>query len=516
MITGELKSKIDAVWNDFWSGGISNPLEVMEQLTYLLFIKALDERQTLAENKTNRTGQPLDEIIFPEAEDFRPEGLVEGCPYRDLRWSRFKNMAPADMFEVVGTYVFPFLQQRAEESTHAKHMKGARLTIPTPGLLQKAVDGLDAMPMVDRDTKGDVYEYMLSKIATAGQNGQFRTPRHIIRLMVEMTAPRLHDKICDPACGTCGFLVAADEYIRQHHPQALTDPATAMHFHNGMFSGYDFDNTMLRIGSMNMQLHGVQNPNISYRDSLAEDHASDAEAYSLILANPPFAGSLDYESTAKDLLQVIKTRKTELLFLALFLRLLKPGGRAAVIVPDGVLFGSTKAHIEIRRVLVEDQKLEGIVSLPSGVFRPYAGVSTAVLLFTKTNSGGTSHVWYYDLDADGYSLDDKRTPLLDDAKLSITAHHLSEEDHEKNNLPDALRRWFERDGAELERARSEQSFCVPKAEIAANEYDLSINRYKEIIHGEIDYPPPAEILDELSAIEVEIQDGIDILKVMLQ
>ena len=516
MITGELKSKIDAVWNDFWSGGISNPLEVMEQLTYLLFIKALDERQTLAENKARRTEEPLDEDIFPEGEQFKPEGLVAGRPYDDLRWSRFRNMAAAEMFEVVGTYVFPFLQQRAQESTHAKHMKGARLTIPTPGLLQKAVDGLDAIPMADRDTKGDVYEYMLSKIATAGQNGQFRTPRHIIQLMVEMTAPQPDDTICDPASGTCGFLVLAGEYIRDRHPNALTDSAKAKHFHNGMFSGYDFDNTMLRIGSMNMQLHGVQNPSISYRDSLAQDHAGDTEAYSLILANPPFAGSLDYESTAKDLLQVVKTKKTELLFLALFVRLLKPGGRAAAVVPGGVLFGSTKAHTELRRILVEHQKLDGVVSLPSGVFRPYAGVSTAILLFTKTNSGGTDHVWFYDLEADGYSLDDKRTPLLAADKLGVAGEPLSEAEHAKNNLPDALARWQERDGTEMHRPRSEQSFCIPKSEIAANGYDLSINRYKEVVYSETNYAAPTEILDELAALEAEIQKGIDDLKAILR
>ena len=516
MITGEMKSRIDAVWNDFWSGGISNPLEVMEQLTYLLFIKALDERQTLAENKANQTGEPIDDVIFPEGDHFHPEGRAKGRPYGDLRWSRFKNMAAAEMYEVVGEYVFPFLEQRAEESTHAKHMSGARLSIPTPGLLQKAVDGLDAIPMVDRDTKGDVYEYMLSKIATAGQNGQFRTPRHIIRLMVEMTDPQPDDTICDPASGTCGFLVAAGEYIRDNHPSALIDDVKLKHFHNGMFSGYDFDNTMLRIGSMNMQLHGVQNPDVSYRDSLAEDHASDAEGYSLILANPPFAGSLDYEGTAKDLLQVVKTKKTELLFLALFLRLLKPGGRAAVIVPDGVLFGSTKAHKEFRRALVEDQKLDGIISLPSGVFKPYAGVSTAILLFTKTNSGGTDHVWFYDLEADGYSLDDKRNPLLDDDKLGVAVGLLSDEEHTKNNLPDALARWRQRDGAELERAPTEQSFCVPKADVAAADYDLSINRYKEVVYDEIEHPPPTEILEELTELEVEIHKGLEDLKVVLR
>lgn len=513
MITGELRSKIDAVWNDFWSGGISNPLEVMEQLTLLLFVKGLDETQTRAERKANRTGDPIEDPIFPEGA-FTPEGKTGSRPYADLRWDRFKNLPAAEMYDVVENYVFPFLQQRTADSTHGKHMRGARFTIPTPGLLQKAVDGLDAIPMEDRDTKGDVYEYMLSKIATAGQNGQFRTPRHIIQLMVEMAAPTPGDTICDPASGTCGFLAAAGEYLREQHPDMLTDPAQAKHFHESMFHGYDFDSQMLRIGSMNLQLHGVANPAITYRDSLAQDHAGDIEAYSLVLANPPFAGSLDHESTAKDLLQVVKTKKTELLFLALFLRLLKPGGRAAVIVPDGVLFGSTKAHKELRRMLVEDQKLDGIVSLPSGVFKPYAGVSTAVLLFTKTNSGGTDHVWFYDLAADGRSLDDKRTPLLPEDKLTAAAQ-LTDDEHAKNNLPDALARWYQRDGDELDRARTDQSFCVPKTDIAANDYDLSINRYKEVVYDEIQYPPPSEILDELTALEEDIQKGIDDLKAML-
>ncbi len=515
MVTGELKSQIDSVWNDFWSGGISNPMEVMEQLTYLLFIKGLDERQTLAENKANRTGNPIEDVVFPEG-DYKPEGRAEAKAYQELRWSRFKNVSPQDMFDIVGNYVFPFIQERASDSSHAEHMRDARLTIAKPALLQKAVDGLDAIPMDDRDTKGDVYEYMLSKIAVAGQNGQFRTPRHIIQLMVEMTRPTPDDTICDPASGTCGFLVAAAEYIRDEHPEVLTNPTQSNHFHNAMFHGFDFDNTMLRIGSMNMQLHGIQNPSISYRDSLAEDSEQDVEAYSLILANPPFAGSLDYEGTAKDLLQVAKTKKTELLFLILFLRMLKPGGRAAVIVPDGVLFGSTKAHKELRRILVEDQKLDGIVSLPSGVFKPYAGVSTAILLFTKTNSGGTDHVWFYDLQADGLSLDDKRNPLLDEDKLgAVPDEALAEDDHEKNNLPDALVRWFKRDGDELERARTDQSFCVPKADIADNDYDLSINRYKEIVYEAIDYPAPLEIIGELEDLEAEITQGLADLKAML-
>ncbi len=518
MVTGELKRQIDAVWNGFWSGGISNPLEVMEQLTYLLFVKALDEQQTLAENKANRTHEPIlaEDDIFPDGQEFRPEGRAEGRPYGDLRWSRFKNRPAAEMFDIVENYVFPFLQQRAGESSHAKHMRDARLTIPTPALLQKAVDGLDAVEMADRDTKGDVYEYMLSKIATAGQNGQFRTPRHIIELMVEMTAPQPDDVICDPASGTCGFLVGAGEYIRREHPGALTNDRQQQHFHNGMFSGYDFDNTMLRIGSMNMQLHGVQNPNIGYRDSLAEDHAGDVEAYSLILANPPFAGSLDYEGTAKDLLQVARTKKTELLFLSLFLRLLKPGGRAAVIVPDGVLFGSTKAHKKLRRILVEDQKLDGIVSLPAGVFKPYAGVSTAILLFTKTNSGGTDLVWFYDLQADGYSLDDKRTPLLDEDRLGAIANRLlTETEHERNNLPDVLARWHKRDGSEIKREPTEQSFCVPRVDIVANDYDLSINRYKEVIFDEVTHQSPILIIDELLTLEAEIQSDLHELRTVL-
>ena len=353
--------------------------------------------------------------------------------------------------------------------------------------------------MEDRDTKGDLYEYMLGKIATAGQNGQFRTPRHIIQLMVEMIAPTPKDVICDPACGTCGFLVAAGEYLREHHPEMLPRrKAASSTSTTSMFHGFDFDNTMLRIGSMNMLLHGVENPDIRYRDSLAQDHAGEEEKYTLVLANPPFAGSLDYENTAKDLQQIVKTKKTELLFLALFLRLLKPGGRAAVIVPDGVLFGSSNAHKALRKMLVEDQKLDAVVSLPSGVFRPYAGVSTAILLFTKTNSGGTDNVWFYDVQADGWSLDDKRQPLLPEEKLGVVpAEPLTAEEHAKNNLPDVLARWASaRPPSANARARA-QSFCVPKAEIAEKDYDLSLNRYKEVVHERVDHEPPRKILADL-------------------
>jgi type I restriction enzyme M protein len=384
-----------------------------------------------------------------------------------------------------------------------------------PGLLAKVVDLIDQVPMEDRDTKGDLYEYMLGKIASAGQNGQFRTPRHLIQLMVELMAPKPNDVVCDPAAGTCGFLVAVGEYLRQKHPEILRDARLKEHFHQRLFHGFDFDNTMLRIGSMNMLLHGVENPEVIYRDSLSQDHAGEIEKYTLVLANPPFAGSLDYEGTSKDLLEVVKTKKTELLFLALFLRLLKPGGRAAVIVPDGVLFGSSKAHKELRRMLVEDQKLEAVISLPGGVFRPYAGVSTGILIFTKTNSGGTDHVWFYDMEADGWSLDDKRNPLLSDEKLGVLAAGLTEVEHAKNNLPDVLTRWKTHTTTERERPRTAQSFCVPKAELAAQGYDLSLNRYKEVVHEAVDHDTPTKILADLKVLEAEIQRGLAELEGML-
>lgn len=485
MITGELKSKIDTIWNAFWSGGIANPLEVIEQITYLLFIRRLDDLQTLAEKKANRTGQPVESPLFQPGQ-------------AELRWSKFKDLEPGVMHQVVDEGVFPFLRQLGGDgSTYSAHMKDARFTIPTPALLSKVVDLLDDIPMNDRDTSGDLYEYMLGKIATAGTNGQFRTPRHIIDLMVAMTAPQPNDEICDPAAGTSGFLVSAAQHVRKHHPSVMTDAVQRQHFHHSMFHGYDFDSTMLRIGSMNMLLHGVEQPDIRYRDSLSEGAAGEEGTYSLLLANPPFAGSLDHESTSKDLQRVVKTKKTELLFLALFLRLLKPGGRAAVIVPDGVLFGSSKAHKDLRRILVEDQRLDAVVKLPSGVFRPYAGVSTAILVFTKTNSGGTDHVWFYDVQADGFSLDDKRNPI------------------EANDLLDVLVRWVKRDGDELDRARTEQSFCVPKTEIAARGYDLSLNRYKEVVHDEVEHKAPLDIIADLEMLETEIQQGLAELKAML-
>jgi type I restriction enzyme M protein len=512
MLVGEIRNQIDGIWNDFWSGGVSNPLSVMEQITYLLFIRRLDELQTVEELKAQTLKTPVERRIFPAGNDPR------GTPYEDLRWSRFKALEPREMFRIVDEHVFPFIRDKvAADGAIAKHMKEARFGIPTPALLAKVVDKLDKVAMADRDTKGDVYEYMLGKIASAGQNGQFRTPRHIIQLMVALMEPTPKDVICDPAAGTCGFLVAAGEYLREHHPEIFRDPAMRRHFHETAFHGFDFDPTMLRIGSMNMILHGIENPVIESRDSLSEDIAGEKERYSLILANPPFAGSLDYEQTARDLQQVVKTRKTELLFLALFLRLLRTGGRAAVIVPDGVLFGSSKAHKELRRMLVEDHKLDAVISLPSGVFRPYAGVSTAILIFTKTGVGGTDKVWFYDMKADGWSLDDKRQPLLPEDKLgAVPDAELSEADHDKNNLPDVLMRWEERDGAEPERPRTAQSFCVAKADIAKDgAYDLSINRYKETVHEAAEHESPVAIIVELKRLEAEIVEGLEKLAEMV-
>jgi type I restriction enzyme M protein len=484
VITGELKNKVDRVWDAFWSGGISNPIEVIEQLTYLLFVRRLDDLNTLAEKKARVSGNT--------------EGVLFGADQQDLRWSRLKDMEPAVMFDTVGQKVFPFLRGLGGDgSTYSEHMKDARFTIPNPALLSRVVDMIDEIPMEDRDTNGDLYEYLLSKIASAGVNGQFRTPRHIIATMVAMMDPQPTDEICDPAAGTAGFLVAAAEHVRDNHPSVMTDAAQRKHFHASMFHGYDFDSTMLRIGSMNMLMHGVESPDIRYRDSLSEGATEDADKYTLILANPPFAGSLDYESTSKDLQRVVKTKKTELLFVALFLKLLKPGGRAAVIVPDGVLFGSSKAHKDLRRMLVEDQKLDGIVKLPAGAFKPYSGVSTAILMFTKTDSGGTEYVWFYDVKGDGFSLDDKRNPV------------------EANDLPDVLSRCALRDSTELERARTDQSFCVPKDDIVAGDYDLSINRYKETVNDEVDHRPPLAIIADIEELEGTIAKGLAELKAML-
>lgn len=484
MITGDLKNKIDKIWETFWTGGITNPLEVIEQFTYLLFIKGLDDAETLKENDSMLLGIPF-EGTFPSDRQY-------------LRWSKFKNEEASEMYRIVSDEVFPFIKNLHgdESSAYSKYMGDAIFKIPTPLMLSKIVAGIDNIDMSEGDTKGDLYEYLLSKVATAGTNGQFRTPRHIIDLIVELMKPVPSDIIVDPAFGSAGFLVSAQDYLRKNHSDLFLVSDLKEHFNNKMFNGFDMDRTMLRIGAMNMMLHGVDNPNIEYKDSLSEAN-KDEDKYTLVLANPPFKGSLDYEAVSADLLKVSKTKKTELLFLALFLRILKTGGRCASIVPDGVLFGSTKGHKDIRKEIVENHKLEAIISMPSGVFKPYAGVSTAIMIFTKTGTGGTDKVWFYDMKADGYSLDDKRSQV------------------EENDIPDIIARFNNLEGEE-DRKRTEQSFFVPVEEIRENGYDLSINKYKEIVYEEVKYDEPKVILERVKRLEEEITEGMKELERMIE
>ena len=486
MITGELRSKVDKIWETFWTGGITNPLEVIEQFTYLLFIKGLDEIETTKEAQASILGIDFDRT-FPEDKQY-------------LRWSKFSNEGDADnMYKIVQNEAFPFIKKlnTNKESAYAKYMDDAIFKIPTPLMLSKIVDGINNIKFdKDKDTKGDLYEYLLSKVATAGTNGQFRTPRHIIDMIVNLMKPKPEDIIVDPAMGSAGFLVSSQEYLRKNHNDLFLVQGLKEHFNNNMFYGFDMDRTMLRIGAMNMMLHGVDNPNIEYKDSLSEAN-TDEEKFTLVLANPPFKGSLDYEAVSADLLKVTKTKKTELLFLALFLRILKTGGRCASIVPDGVLFGSTGGHKSIRKEIVEDHKLEAIISMPSGVFKPYAGVSTAIMIFTKTGSGGTDKVWFYDMKADGYSLDDKRNEIED------------------NDIPDIIDR-FDNLDKEVDRKRTEQSFFVDKEEIVKNGYDLSINKYKEIEYEEVVYDAPSVILKRVKELEIEISQGLEKLERILE
>lgn len=491
MLTGDLRNKVDRVWEAFWTGGIANPLTVIEQITYLLFIRRLDELQMAREAQAHWTGSAIENPIF-------------GAGQESLRWSHFKDADAETMFALVSQQVFPFMKEAGgSEGVFAEQMKGATFMIPTPNLLERVVTMLSAIDMSDRDTKGDLYEYLLSKVATAGTNGQFRTPRHLIRMMVEIMRPTPQDIICDPSAGSCGFLVAAGEYLREQYSEVLNDATTAAHFQNKAFNGIEFDATMIRIGAMNLLLHGIENPGLHYRDALSEANAGIKEAYTLVLANPPFKGSLDKETVEKGLTKVVDTKKTELLFLALMLRMLKTGGRAAVIVPDGVLFGSSKAHVAVRKALIDGQKLEGVISMPSGVFKPYAGVSTAVLIFTKTSSGGTDGVWFYDMQADGYSLDDKRTPL-DPTKPGT------------NDILDVVARWHLRhEAGEQQRTRTEQSFVVPVADIRAQGYDLSINRYKETVHAEVSYQTPQAILAAIRSLDAERHETLGQLEELL-
>lgn len=508
MITGAIKNKVDKIWTDIWAGGITNPLTVIEQLTYLMFIRSLDEKELETEEFEHMTGEKM-EKIFPQT----PTG-------QSMRWSKFKNSDPREIYDVISRRVFPAIKNMhrgrlpditeqgelveadetsgSEENTaFARYMQDAMFLIPTPQVLQKIITGLDDLyehDISDLDMQGDLYEYMLGKLATAGQNGQFRTPKHIREMMVELLQPTPEDTICDPACGTAGFLVSASEYIRKHYEDTMTQEQWE-HFSGEAFTGFDTDRTMLRISAMNLMLHSISHPEIDYKDSVSKQNEI-RDKFTLCLANPPFKGTVDAESINDNLKAVTNTKKTELLFLALFLRMLKKGGRCACIVPDGVLFGSSKAHKAIRKELVENHHLRAVISMPSGVFKPYAGVSTAVLVFTKTGAGGTDRVWFYDMQADGFSLDDKRSPV------------------EENEIPDIIRRFHNLE-QEADRKRTEKSFLVPKQEIADNDYDLSINKYKKVDYVPVEYPPTEEILKDLHALEAEITAGLKELEGML-
>ena len=498
MITGELKNRIDSIWEIFWTGGLTNPLDVIEQMTYLMFIHDLDAADTLRAKESAMLGLPFESIFAEEVQIGNQ--TVDGT---QLKWSVFHDFPAAKMYSVMQEWVFPFIKNLHgnKESAYSKYMGDAIFKVPTPLMLDKIVTAMDDMyeqmaKLSDTDARGDVYEYLLSKLSTAGVNGQFRTPRHIIRMMVELMQPKPDDLICDPACGTSGFLVAASDYLKENKKsEVFFNKENREHYMNNMFTGFDMDRTMLRIGAMNMMTHGVENPFIEYRDSLS-DQNPDREKYSLILANPPFKGSLDAEIVSTDLLKVCKSKKTELLFLALFLKMLRIGGRCACIVPDGVLFGSSTAHKAIRQEIIEHHRLEAVISMPSGVFKPYAGVSTAVLIFTKTNHGGTDKVWFYDMRADGFSLDDKRSET------------------KENDIPDIIARFRNRDGEE-DRKRTEQSFLVPKEEIVQNEYDLSINKYKQTEYKPVAYPPTTEIMAELRSLEKTIGEEMDELEKLL-
>ena len=499
MITGELKNKIDGLWDIFAAGGLVNPLEVIEQITYLMFIRDLDDVDNKREKESAMLGLPYKSIF---ADDLKiGERSING---KQLKWSVFHDFPAGRMYTVMQEWVFPFIKNLHgdKNSAYSKYMDDAIFKLPTPLLLSKVVDSLDEIYELMNttqsiDVRGDVYEYLLNKIASAGRNGQFRTPRHIIRMMVEMVDPKADDVICDPACGTSGFLVSAAEYLKETKKEEIFfNKEKKDHYMNTMFNGFDMDRTMLRIGAMNMMTHGIDNPFIEYRDSLS-DQNEDSEKYSLILANPPFKGSLDADAVSADLLKVCKTKKTELLFLALFLRMLKVGGRCACIVPDGVLFGSSKAHKAIRQAIVDENRLEAVISMPSGVFKPYAGVSTAILVFTKTGHGGTDKVWFYDMTADGFSLDDKRTPV------------------NENDIADIIAR-FKNSAGEADRKRTEKSFLVPKQEIVDNEYDLSINKYKEIEYVKVEYPPTSEIMANIRSLEAEISKEMDELEKLLK
>ena len=496
MITGEIKNRIDSIWDTFWTGGITNSITILEQMTYLFFMKMLDDAQRTKEANANVFGVAVKDPTFKEGMWHNPE-TDKDVSYNDLRWNVFKNKEPETMYRTISKDVFVFIKtlNEGKESAYSRFMENATFLIQSPRTLTKIVEGIDHLDMNNRDTMGDTYEYILGKMAASGNNGQFRTPRHIIRMMVELMQPTLKDTICDPAMGSAGFIVESAKYIKETYEQELLNQKNAEHYKNGMFHGFDTDQTMLRIGAMNLMLHGVENPDVRYLDSLSTDN-TDENRYSLCLANPPFAGSLDYEAASKSLLAITKTKKTELLFVALFTRMLTVGGRCASIVPDGVLFGNSTGHKAIRKELIDHQRLQAVISMPSGVFQPYSGVSTAILIFTKTNAGGTDKVWFYDMKADGYSLDAKR----DEVK--------------ENDIPDVIGR-YNNLSAEANRTRKEQSFLVPVEEIRNNDYDLSINKYKEVERVKVEYELPSVILGRIKALETEINSALSDLEKMI-
>lgn len=494
MITGDIKNRIDSIWDTFWTGGITNSITILEQMTYLFFMKMLDDAQIKKEAAANILGGKIKDPVFKEGLWHNPE-LDHDVPYTNLRWHTFINFEAEQLYSTISKDVFVFIKTMNEgkESAYSRFMENATFLIPNPRTLVKIVEGVNNLDMNNRDTMGDVYEYVLGKMAASGNNGQFRTPRHIIRMMVELMEPNLKDTICDPAMGSAGFIVESAKYITKRYKNELAKHENNQHYKNEMFHGFDTDQTMLRIGAMNLMLHDVDNPDIRYQDSLSTDN-SDTERYSLCLANPPFAGSLDNEAVSKSILAITKTKKTELLFLGLFTRMLKVGGRCASIVPDGVLFGNSSGHKAIRKELIDNQRLQAVISMPSGVFQPYSGVSTAILIFTKTNAGGTDKVWFYDMKADGFSLDQKR----DEVK--------------ENDIPDVIAR-FKNLAAEENRTRKEQSFLVPVEDIRANDYDLSINKYKEVERVKVEYEKPEVILGRIKELESEIQSALAELKI---
>ena len=497
MITGELKNKIDKIWDTIWTGGIASPTTVIEQITYLMFMKLLDDNEVKKEGNASALGIQYKSKIFKEGNFAVDDDGNMSIPYEELRWHNFKNYEPSLMFETVRTYVFPFIKTvngAGKDTAFSRFMTDAVFLIPTAKVLAVCVDTLSEIDMSNKDTMGDIYEYCLGKMSAAGKLGQFRTPRHIVDMMVQLVKPAISDTILDPAMGSAGFLLGAAKYIKKHYEKELYNKENRNHYNKTMFSGFDTDPSMLRIGAMNMLLHDVEEPTIARQDSLSDDNEV-RDYYSLIMANPPFTGSVFQEDISKDILALCKTKKTELLFLALFIKSLKLGGRCACIVPDGVLFGSSKAHKSIRQELIENNRLHAVISMPSGVFKPYAGVSTAVLVFTKDPSG-TEDVWFYDMKADGFSLDDKRSPVPE------------------NDIPDIIERYNNLDG-EKERERTEQSFFVPKQEIVDNDYDLSINKYKKVEYVPVEYPPTSEIMAKLRELEKEISSSMDDLEKML-